>query len=91
MACPYRLSKDGIESQFATNHMGHYCLTQTLLPRIIESQPSRIVNVSSALHEAAKNGIDFDKINDQKSYDPWRQYGKISASLISVDANNCRN
>ena len=50
MACPKSLSEDGYEMQFATNHLGHFLLTLLLLPRIINSAPARIVNVSSAAY-----------------------------------------
>lgn len=45
---PYTLTADGLESQFATNHLGHYFLTTLLLPRLEASAPSRVVTTSSA-------------------------------------------
>lgn len=51
MACPYQLTIDRIEMQFATNHLGHFLLTNLLLPKILAAGPgARIVNVSSRGH-----------------------------------------
>jgi NAD(P)-dependent dehydrogenase (short-subunit alcohol dehydrogenase family) len=89
MATPFALTKQGIESQFGTNHMGHFTLTQFLLPRIIESQPSRIVNLSSYAHNFAPAADPIplpEKINDEKAMSPWERYGvsKLSNILFSV-------
>jgi len=84
MACPYKLSPNGIELQFATNHLGHFRLTTELLEVIIASAPSRIVNVSSAAHNMTlpKNGIAFDGINDEAIYDPWKMYGQSKLANV---------
>lgn len=50
MFAPERNTPEGIETHFAVNHLGHFLLTLLLLPRIIESRPARIVNVSSLGH-----------------------------------------
>lgn len=48
MAQPYSKTVDGIESHFATNHIGHFLLTNLLLPKILARKtPVRVVNVSS--------------------------------------------
>lgn len=71
MAPPFELSKDGIESQFATNHFAHFVLTMKLLPVLIKTAPSRIVNLSSVAHEMANSGIKMDDLNLVSSYAPW--------------------
>lgn len=75
MATPYRTTKDGFESQFGTNHLGHFALTGKLLPLLINSPASRIVNVSSLAHREEK--IDFDAIQfTRENYNRWRAYGR---------------
>ncbi len=44
------LTRSGFELHFGTNHLGHFLLTQLLLPRLRESAPARVVNVSSESH-----------------------------------------
>ncbi|CAK4687826.1 hypothetical protein LEN26_009669 [Aphanomyces euteiches] len=74
---PFALTKDGIESQFGTNHIGHMALTLRLLPILETSAPSRIVNVSSMSHKWAKaDGFDWDKINNPNNYSAWTAYGQ---------------
>ncbi|ESR42293.1 hypothetical protein CICLE_v10013882mg, partial [Citrus x clementina] len=74
MFCPYQISEDGIEMQFATNHIGHFLLTNLLLDTMnrtaketgIEGRSGRTVNLSSIAHQYTyKGGIRFQKINDK--------------------------
>ncbi|KAI9324776.1 hypothetical protein DFJ73DRAFT_667062 [Zopfochytrium polystomum] len=90
MAHPFALSADGIETQFATNHVAHFHLTQRLLPCLVKSAPSRVVVLTSAsMKRAPPEGILFDKINDQKSYNDWAAYGqsKLANVLFARELN----
>ncbi|CAL5209553.1 unnamed protein product [Lathyrus oleraceus] len=88
MACPFKLSKDNIELQFATNHIGHFLLTNLLLDTMKKTtreskKEGRIVNVASEAHRFAyPEGIRFDKINDQSSYNNWRAYGQSKLANV---------
>ena len=75
MATPYRITASGFESQFGTNHLGHFALTGKLLSLLIKSPASRIVNVSSLAHREEK--IDFDAVQfTRENYNRWRAYGR---------------
>jgi len=54
MGTPYRLTADGFELQMGTNHFGHFALTGLLLDRILTTERSRVVTVSSNLHRAGR-------------------------------------
>nr|XP_043640068.1 short-chain dehydrogenase TIC 32, chloroplastic-like [Erigeron canadensis] len=87
MAPPFTLSKDKIEVQFATNHLGHFLLTNLLLDTMKNTscehkKEGRIVNVSSMGHQFADKGIEFDKINDESSYGPLHAYGQSKLANI---------
>jgi NAD(P)-dependent dehydrogenase (short-subunit alcohol dehydrogenase family) len=69
MACPFQLSDDGYELQFATNHLGHFLLTQLLMPLLDRAKQGRVVTVSSSAHKRApEEGIRFDTLNHDKDY-----------------------
>ncbi|CAN8237492.1 unnamed protein product [Cochlearia groenlandica] len=88
MFCPYQLSEDGIELQFATNHIGHFLLTNLLLETMKNTSKSsgvegRILNLSSIAHiYTYKDGIHFDSINDISSYSDKRAYGQSKLANI---------
>lgn len=61
MAGQRGLSKDGFELTFATNHLGHFLLTEKLLPLLKASKQGRLVNVASEAHYRPK-GIDWEAL-----------------------------
>ncbi|KAF9368192.1 hypothetical protein CPC16_005594, partial [Podila verticillata] len=77
------LSADGIENHFAVNHLGHFVFTNALLDRLKESQPSRIVVVSSlAYQRLPEDSFDISKINDQTVGKPMTRYGRSKLANI---------
>ena len=50
MACPQGRTRDGFETQFGTNHLGHFVFVNRLVPLLLRGAPSRIVVLSSAGH-----------------------------------------
>nr|ACU23411.1 unknown [Glycine max] len=88
MATPFTLSQDNIELQFATNHLGHFLLTNLLLETMkktvgVCNQEGRIVILSSEAHRFAyREGIQFDKINDESGYSSYFAYGQSKLANI---------
>jgi NAD(P)-dependent dehydrogenase (short-subunit alcohol dehydrogenase family) len=74
MAAPRRVTKQGFESQFATNHLGHFALTGLLLGRLLSAPAPRVVTVSSTLHRRGK--MNFDDLQGERKYSPWGAYGQ---------------
>jgi NAD(P)-dependent dehydrogenase (short-subunit alcohol dehydrogenase family) len=73
---------DGYEATFATNHLGPFLLTSLLLARITASTPSRVVNVASTAHNAARKGIPFDDLQSTTHYRGMRVYGQSKLANI---------
>jgi len=94
MACPLSYTKDGIEMQFGTNHIGHFALTLGLLPALkqayqLSGRKSRVVNLSSTAH--ARSDIDFNDVNfKNRPYDGFISYGqsKTANILFSIGLTN---
>lgn len=80
MAVPFRKTADGFESQFATNHLGHFALTGRLLDLIIGTPQARVVTVSSGAYRYAD--MDFDNLNAEKSYAPKRAYAQTKLANL---------
>jgi NAD(P)-dependent dehydrogenase (short-subunit alcohol dehydrogenase family) len=71
MVPPLTRTAEGFELQFGTNHLGHFALTNLLLPQVT----GRVVTVSSTGHRMG--AIDFDDLNwERKPYRAWRAYGQ---------------
>lgn len=82
MAVPYALTVDGFESQIGTNHLGHFALTNLLLPKITD----RVVTVSSGAHLLGH--ISLKDLNwKSRPYSTWLAYGqsKLANLLFTKD------
>jgi NAD(P)-dependent dehydrogenase (short-subunit alcohol dehydrogenase family) len=84
MASPEHRVGPGWEAQFATNHLGHFALTNLLWPALAASGGARVVSLSSTGHKLSP--IRFDDINFETGYDKWRAYGqaKTANALFAV-------
>ncbi len=77
MEVPTAEQINGIERHFATNHLGHFLLTQQLLPQLIAAPQGRVVVVSSgAYKQAPAAGIEFDNLSGERDYEPRKAYGQ---------------
>lgn len=82
MACPEMRVGPGWEAQFATNHLGHFALTNLISP-LLEGG-ARVVSVSSAGHHASP--IRWEDVQFTSGYDKWLAYGqsKTANALFAV-------
>lgn len=76
-----RLTDDGYEATFQVNHLAPYLLTRILLDRLLESAPSRVVNVSSGAHPAG-GPLDFDDLMSERGYLGFRVYARSKLANI---------
>jgi len=79
MACPYGTTADGFETQFGTNHLGHFVLINRLVPLL--TRPGRIVLLSSAAHRRSDVNLD-DPGFVTTEYDPWLAYGRSKTANV---------
>lgn len=89
MAVPLSRTAQGFELQFGTNHLGHFALTNLLLPKITDpgragGKGARVVCVSSAAHRAGH--LDLTDLNwERRRYWQWPAYGQSKlANLLFV-------
>ncbi len=77
------LSEDGHEYRFQVNYLSGFLLTHMLLPRLLASTPSRIVNVSSL----AQRPIDFDDVMIENNFSGGRAYAqsKLAQVMFTLD------
>jgi NAD(P)-dependent dehydrogenase (short-subunit alcohol dehydrogenase family) len=77
MAVPKSRTKDGFELQIGTNHLGHFALTNLLLPHVTD----RVVTVSSGAHRMGR--IQLDDLNwERHRYWRWRAYGQAKLANL---------
>ena len=80
-----RLTEDGFELQFGTNHLSHFALTALLLPLLRKAHAPRVVNVSSLAHRGGK--IDFNNLQAERKYNSWAAYqqSKLANLLFTFE------
>jgi NAD(P)-dependent dehydrogenase (short-subunit alcohol dehydrogenase family) len=74
MACPKSQTSDGFETQFGTNHLGHFVLVNRIASLL--KSASRLVNLSSAGHRFAD--VDLDDPNFERT--PYTEFGAYGRS-----------
>ena len=75
MACPFGHTVDGFETQFGTNHLGHFLLTSLLSPALLRGTNPRVVTLSSAGHSRADVDL-VDPNFETTEYAAWVAYGQ---------------
>lgn len=76
----HQLTKERIELTLATNHLGHFLLTNELIPLLKNSDDARIINISSAAHGGGKGLI--ENITDASKYDGRLQYSNSKLANV---------
>jgi NAD(P)-dependent dehydrogenase (short-subunit alcohol dehydrogenase family) len=79
MACPQGKTTDGFETQFGTNHLGHFVFVNRLVPLL--KSGSRIATLSSAGHQISDVNID-DPNFERTEYQPFTAYGRSKTANI---------
>jgi NAD(P)-dependent dehydrogenase (short-subunit alcohol dehydrogenase family) len=81
MATPLSYTTDGFESQFGTNHIGHFALAVGLLPALKAAGRARVVSLSSLGHRRSE--VHFEDISfRERPYDPWMSYGQSKTANV---------
>jgi NAD(P)-dependent dehydrogenase (short-subunit alcohol dehydrogenase family) len=79
MATPFGHTADGFETQFGTNHLGHFVLVNRI--RALIPTGGRLINVSSAGHR--RSNVDFEDPNFERTpYEPFAAYGRSKTANI---------
>lgn len=81
MYTPKKITTDGFELQFGTNHLGHFALTGLLLDRLLPVAGSRVVTVSSIGHRM-QAAIHFDDLQWERSYSRTGAYGQAKLANL---------
>ncbi len=80
MAPPRTCSQQGLEIQFAVNHLGHMALTLKLLPLLENEIGGRVVTVSSGAQFMGK--INWNDLQGEKKYDRWASYSQSKLANV---------
>jgi len=85
MGPDFSLSVDGIESQMAINHLGHFVLTKALWRQLEKAAAPRVISLSSTVHRKGKlqsMSLKQLKGSNQKSYDRWQRYADSKLACL---------
>ncbi|MCY3616922.1 MAG: shikimate dehydrogenase, partial [Acidimicrobiaceae bacterium] len=89
MSCPEGRTADGFETQFGTNHLGHFALTARLMPLLLAADRPRVVTLSSGGHRISDVALD-DPNFERADYDPWIAYGRSKSANARFAAELAR-
>ncbi|GKZ40057.1 hypothetical protein AbraIFM66950_002113 [Aspergillus brasiliensis] len=78
----YTLDKQGIELQLSANHIGHFLLTNLLVPALVAAGFARVVNLTSSGYLVSPFRFEDWNLSDGKEYDPWTGYGQAKTANI---------
>ncbi|KAJ1073620.1 hypothetical protein K5549_021481, partial [Capra hircus] len=89
---PWTLTKDGLETTFQVNHLGHFYLVQLLQDVLCRSAPARVVVVSSESHRFtdindSSGKLDFSRLSPSKS-DYWAMLAYNRSKLCNILFSN---
>ncbi|KAF5673886.1 oxidoreductase [Fusarium heterosporum] len=76
MATDFRLTEDGFESQFASNHLGHFLFTNLIIGKILTAESPRVVSVSSSGHRLGAIRWGDPHFSEGEFYNKWSAYGQ---------------
>ena len=85
MGPDFALSIEGIESQMATNHVGHFLLTALLWEKLEEARAPRVVSLSSVVHRKGKikaNSLEEIRGSRKDSYSRWQRYADTKLACL---------
>jgi NAD(P)-dependent dehydrogenase (short-subunit alcohol dehydrogenase family) len=88
MAVPKRqATEDGFELQFGTNFLGPFALTGLLMPVLLRATKPRVTTVSSGAANMGLRKINFDDLQWEKSYGPWKAYcqSKLADLMLTLE------
>jgi NAD(P)-dependent dehydrogenase (short-subunit alcohol dehydrogenase family) len=79
----FTLTGEGIEAHLSSNHVGHFLLTNLLLPKILAAgKGARIVNLTSSAHVVSPMRFNDYHFDNGRTYDPWLAYGQSKTANI---------
>jgi len=81
MACPLGRTKEGLDTQLGTNHLGHFVLTARLMENVLAAAPARVVTLSSGGHRLSPLRFE-DPFFEKEPYDKFVAYGQAKTANV---------